>query len=173
MTEQLIFWAQALDNASPDHIDIGGASLSPDEPDDIAKRQKAVSQVSKVIKVGTRIFDCRGVQLTEDGRHFVVEVPSAERDRVGRVAPIICYGGFDASVVDALASSVIDGFEDFAKRIDRKILPDHSGLARDSFIELKKRSSTRRIVRAAGAVAAALVFLTVVYWLDSKGSLAR
>lgn len=170
MTEQLIFWAQALDNASPDHIDISGTRLS---PDDVVRRQEAVSLVSNVIKAGTRIFDTRGVQLTEDGRHFVVEVPSAERDRAGRVAPIICYGAYDASVGDALASSVVDGFDAFAKRIDRNILPAHSELARKSFIELKKKSSTRRIVRAAGAVAAALVLLALVYWLASKGSLAR
>lgn len=165
MTAQLIFWAQALDNASPDHIDISGARLS---PDDVVRRQEAVSLVSNVIKAGIRIFDDSGVQLTEDGRHFVVEVPSAERDRAGRVAPIICYGAYDELVGDALASSVVDGFDDFAQRIDRNILPAHSELVRESFIELKKKSSTRRIVRvagAAGAVIAAFVLLALVHWL--------
>jgi len=169
VTEQLIFWAQALDNASPDHIEISGTRLT---PDDVARRQEAVSQVSNVIKAGTRIFDLDGVQLTEDGYHFVAEVPSAERDRAGRVAPIICYGAYEADVGDALASSVVDGLEDFAKRIDRNILPAHSVLTRKSFTKLKKKSLTRRIIRAAGAVAAALVLLALVYWLASKGSLA-
>ncbi len=169
MTEQLIFWAQALDNASPDHIDVSGSGLA---PDDVVRRQEAVSLVSKVIKEGSRIFDVRGVQLTEDGRHFVVEVPSAERDRAGRVAPIVCYGAYDASVVDALLSSVVDDLEDFARRIDRNILSDHSVLVRESFVALKKKSSTTRIVRAAGAVAVALALLALVYWLASKGSLA-
>jgi hypothetical protein len=170
VTERLIFWAQALDNASPDHIDIGGTRLS---PDDAVRRQEAVSLVSNVIKAGTRIFEARGVQLTEDGRHFVVEVPSVERDRAGRVAPIICYGAYDASIGDALVSSVVDGFNDFAKRIDRNILPAHSELARKSFIELKKKYSTRRIIRAIAAVAAASALLALVYWLASKGSLTR
>ena len=170
MTEQLIFWAQALDNASPDHINMYGTILS---PDDVVGRQQAVTLVSSVIKAGTRIYDIRGVQLTEDGRHFVVEVPSAERDRAGRVAPIVCYGTYEPSVGDPLTTSVVDGFEEFARQIGRNILLDHSNLARESFTELKKKYATRRIVRAAGAVAVALVLLGLVSWLASKGSLAR
>ena len=101
MTEKLIFWAQALDNASPDHIEMRGHKLS---PDDNVQRQKAVSLVSSVVKAGSRIFDRQGVQLTEDGRHFVVEVPSAERDDAGRTAPIVSYGDYDLTAVDAVGA---------------------------------------------------------------------
>jgi len=135
VTEMLIFWAQALDNASPDHIDMRGEELS---PDDTLRRQEAVSLVSGVVKAGSRIFDQRGVQLTEDGRHFVVEVPSAERDRAGRTAPVVCYGEYDSTVGDALGASVAVGLDDFAKRIGRNILPEHFELARESFAELEK-----------------------------------
>lgn len=167
MTEKFIFWAQALDNASPDHIDMRGEELS---PDDTVRRQEAVSLVSGVVKAGSRIFDQRGVQLTEDGRHFVVEVPSAERDRAGRTAPIVCYGDYDSAVGDALGALVAVGLDDFAKRIGRNIHPEHFELARESFAVLKKKSSTRKLERVVAIGAAALVLLALVYWLVSRVS---
>ena len=167
MTEKLIFWAQALDNASPDHIEMRGEELS---PDDTVRRQEAVSLVSGVVKAGSRIFDQRGVQLTEDGRHFVVEVPSAERDRAGRTAPLVCYGDYDSTVGDALGASVAVGLDDFAKRIGRNILPEHFELARESFAVLKKKSSTRKLERVVAIGAVALALLAQAYWLVSRAS---
>lgn len=136
MTEKLIFWAQALDNTSPDHIDMLGEELSPNDP---VRRQEAVSLVYSVVKVGTRIFDHRGVRLTKNGRHFVVEVPAAERDCAGRTAPIICYGDYDPTTGDALGAAVVAGLDTFAKQIGRNIFPEHLGLARESFAALKKK----------------------------------
>ena len=164
MTEKFIYWAQALDNASPDHIDMRGEALS---PDDAVRRQEAVSLVSGVVKAGSRIFDQRGVQLTEDGRHFVVEVPSAERDRAGRTAPIVCSGDYDSTVGDALGNSVAFGLDDFAKRIGRNILPEHFELARESFAVLKKKFLRMRLERAVAIGATVLVLLALVYLLVS------
>ncbi len=165
MTDKSIFWAQALDNASPDHIETHGEELP---PDDTARRQEAVSLVSNVVKAGVRVFDRRGVQLTEDGRHFVVEVPSAERDRAGRTAPIVCYGDYDSTVGDdGLGASVAVGLDDFARRIGRTILLEHFELARESFAELKKKSSTRKLVRLVTLGAVAFALLALAYWLVS------
>ena len=166
MTGKLIFWAQALDNASPDHFEMRGEELL---SDDAVRRQEAVSLVSDVVKAGTRIFDAQGVQLTEDGRHFVVELPSAELDRAGRRAPIVCYGEYGSRVGDTLWASVAVGLDDFAKRIGRNISPEHFELARESFETLKKKSSTRSLGRAVWIGAAALVLLALAYWLVSRG----
>lgn len=162
-----MFWAQALDNASPDHIDMRGEELS---PDDTVRRQEAVSLVSSVVKTGSRIFDQQGVRLTEDGQHFVVEVLSAERDRAGRTAPIVCYGDYDPTLVDALGASVAVGLDDFAKRIGRNILPEHFELARKSFAALKKKSSTRKLERVVAIGAVATAVLALAYWLISRTS---
>ena len=166
MTEKFIFWAQALDNASPDHFEVGGEELS---VDDSARRQEGVSSVSTVIKKGTRIYDVNGVLLTADDRHFVLEVPSAQRDRAGRAAPIVCYGDFDATVGDALGTSAAVAVDDFAKRIGRTLQPEHVELARASFEALKKKSSTKNHERATGMVEEDLELSFIAYWLAQMG----
>lgn len=166
MTEKFIFWAQALDNSSPDHIEVHGQGLS---PDDGARRQKAVSLVSSVVKAGTRVFDSGAVQLTADRNHFVIEVPSAQRDRAGRTAPIVCYGDYDSMVGEALGDSVAVALAEFAERIGRRLQAEHLELARGSFAALKKKSSTRRLARVIGIAAVALAVLALSYWLASRG----
>lgn len=166
MTEKFILWAQALDNASPDHFDVRGEELS---PDDTVRRQGAVSAVSSVIKNGTRVYEVSGVLLTADSYHFVLELPSAQRDRAGRTAPIVCFGDYDATVGDALGASAAVALDDFAKRIGRTLQPEHFELARASFEALKKKSSTTKLARTAGTGAAILVLLAIVYWLAQRG----
>ena len=163
MTDKFILWAQALDNTSPDHIHVHGKNL---EPDDTVQRQEAVSKVSSVIKNGVRLVEERSVLLTADASHFVVEVPSAQRDHAGRTAPIICYGDYDTTSGDAFGKSVAEALDDFAKRIGRTLQREHFELARGSFETLKKKSSTKKLVRMAGA--AGLALLVVVFWLVLK-----
>jgi hypothetical protein len=139
--EKFTFWAQALDNSSPDHMDKRGEELS---PDDSYHRNEVVALVSAVVKRGTRVFESNGVQLTVDKHHFVLEVPSAERDQAGRIAPIVCYGNYDPvmqSVGNAFGASVAVGLHDFATRIGRSLQPEHVELVDIAFVELKKKST--------------------------------
>ncbi|MDC7701633.1 hypothetical protein [Vogesella indigofera] len=166
MTDKLILWAQALDNASPDHFEVHGKVLP---PDDTERRQEAVSLVSRVIKGGERLFEKSGVLLTADDNCFVVEVSSVQRDSAGRTAPIVCYGNFDATVVDALGTSVTVALNDFAKRIGRTLQPEHFELVRASFETLKKKSSTTKLLRTVLIGTVGLVLLGFVYWLMKMG----
>ena len=166
MTDKFILWAQALDNASPDHFDVHGKDL---EPDDTVQRQEAVSKVSSVIKNGARLFEQKGVLLTADASHFVVEVPSVQHDRAGRTAPIVCYGDYDTTVGDALGSAAAVALDAFAKKIGRTLQPVHSGLARASFEALKKKSSMTKLVHNVGIGAMGLVIFAIVYWLVQRG----
>jgi hypothetical protein len=166
VTGNFILWAQALDNASPDHFDFRGAELSLEESD---RRQEAVSLVSRVIKRGARIYEENGVLLTADDRHFVVEVPSAQLDNAGRTAPIVCYGEYDGRVGVALAPAAAAALSDFAKRIGRTLQPEHFKLVQDSFETLKKKSSTTKLVRTVWLVAVGLVLFAIVYWLAQRG----
>lgn len=164
MTDRFILWAQALDDISPDHFDVHGKDL---DPDDTVQRQAAVSSVSSVIKSGSRIFEQNGVLLTANAHHFVVEVSTAQRDPAGRIAPIVCYGDYDATVGDALGASAANALEDFAKRIGRTLAPEHFEIAQASFDSLKKKSLRTRLVRTVGSGAVGLVLLAI-YWLAQK-----
>ncbi len=162
MTDGFTLWAQALDNSSPDHFEVGGEELA---SDDAVRRQNAVACVSHVIKNGTRFFEANGVILTVDASHFVLEVPSAQRDRAGRAAPIVCYGQYDAGETDALGVSAAGALDDFAKRIGRTLRPDHFELLRAPFAVLKKKSRTMKLRRTLGIGALSLALLGIAYWL--------
>lgn len=165
MTEKFILWAQALDNASPDHFEVHGKDLT---PEDTVQRQEAVSKVSSVIKNGERLFEKSGVLLTADASHFVVEVPSVQRDHAGRTAPIVCYGDYDATADNALGACVVVALDEFSKKIGRTLQPEHFELVRSSFDALKKKSLTTKLVRIVGMGALVLVLLVIVYWLAQK-----
>lgn len=165
MTRRLVYWAQALDNASDDHIRLREEDLA---PEDSVRRQEAVSLVSNVIKSGSRIFGESGVVLTTHGHLFVVEVPCAERDRADRAAPIICCGEYNRVMDDAFGALVAEDISNFARRIGRTILPEHMGVVRGAFGDLKKKE--RRILAVGGIALVALVLLVLVYVLASRGS---
>lgn len=167
MIEPVIFWAQALDNSAPDHIEMRGVELS---ADDAVGRRGAVSLVSQTVKSGNRIFEAQGVRLTADDQHFVAQVPSVQRDRAGRTAPIICYGDYDQNVENVLGTSVADGLAKFAKRIGRSIQAEHLELVNESFASLKWKLSKNTLVlqAAIGTVTLALIFLG--FWLASRRS---
>lgn len=163
MTSKLSYWAQALDNSSPDHIQLFGEEISPNDP---IRRQDAVKLVSAVVKQGTRIFDLGGLKLTADSEQFVIEIPSSQRDVAGRIAPMICHGRYDDSVIDGLATEVFAGLTAFAVRIGRTLPPEYSNLTRDAFSALKKKSSRTRFVRVATIVLLALISLAVALGLQ-------
>lgn len=165
MTEKFILWAQALDNASPDHFDVRGEELS---ANDSARRQEAVSSVSNVIKSGARVYEHSGVLLTADDRHFVLEVPSAQRDRTGRTAPIVCYGEYETAVGAELGNSAVVALDDFARRIGRTLQAEHFEFVRKSFEALKKKSLTMRLVRMVGIGGVILSLMALVYWLTQR-----
>lgn len=163
MKEKFILWAQALDNSSPDHFDVHGQVLG---PKDTVQRQVAVSKVSSVIKNGARLFENSGVLLTADTSHFVVEVPSLQRDHAGRTAPLVCYGDYDATAGNTLGDSVAVALDGFSKKIGRTLQPEHFELVRSSFDALKKKSLTTKVVRIVGI--GAMVLFVIVYWLVQK-----
>ncbi len=125
MNQILVFWAQALDNTSPDHIELNGKELL---HDDTANRQRAVSLMSSIVKAGSEVFDRDNVRITVDSRRFVVAVPSNERDCAGRIAPIVCCGEYNSPVEDGFIDKVKDGLGGFAKNIGRTVSQKHFDL---------------------------------------------
>jgi len=160
MTEKFIFWAQALDNSSPDLITVRGEAIG---ADDSLRRQKAVSDVSHVVKSGNRIFDTRGVQLTADAQNFIIEVPSVQQDRDGRTAPIVCYGQYDREIIANLSDYVADSLCEFVRESGRSIKPEHIELVHQAFSELKKKNQKRRIAFGTVIGAAALTIAILIY----------
>jgi hypothetical protein len=147
-------WAQALDNISPDHIEVTGAKLT---------REAAVSKVYGVIERGKRLYAADGVQLTEHRRQFVLEVPSTAQDQVGRTAPIICWSRYEENLSDAFANLLATNIEDFAKRIGRDLGDRHAEKITQAIDALKKNIRLRQIAKLGLTVAAGLILLSLAY----------
>lgn len=137
MMQKLSFWAQALDNTTPDLIDLDGESLLPSE---VVKREEVATRVSNVVEMGSRIFESGDFQLTCDREHFVLEVPSVQHDDLGRIAPIVCLGRIDA-LDDASVVDIFAGTQQFAHRIGRTLPPDCAELTTVAIDRIKKKFS--------------------------------
>jgi len=166
----LSFWAQALDNASPDLIELRGQVAA---PSDEASRQEVARLVSTVISAGTRVYEEDGLQLTADRRSFVLEVPSAEQDRVGRSAPIVSHGELLQPIDDSYVAAVVVEVARFAAGIDRSIEISRRAEIGAAFESLKKkRSSTRKLhmVSFVSVVALALLLFSLGAFLGWRKS---
>jgi hypothetical protein len=106
----IVCWVQHLDNTSDDHIFINGTELSGTET---SLRQNIYSSVSDVVKSGKMIFNKNHVQCQKNKKYCYVEVDSEEPDRVGRIAPIVCYTAIHN------ASKIKRSILSFASNIDR------------------------------------------------------
>ena len=86
--KDLSFWAQSLDNQSPDVIFKDGEELSDDE-----LRQRLVSEIYEVPKSNIEVLTIdSSVSVRYSYPKFVIEAVPTEKDQVNRLAPIVIYG---------------------------------------------------------------------------------
>jgi hypothetical protein len=88
--KNLSFWAQSLDNKSPDIIFSDGKELHDD-----ASRQKLVSEIYAVPKNKAETLSLKSsVSIRYSDQKFVIEVIPTEKDQVNRLSPVVVYGQF-------------------------------------------------------------------------------
>lgn len=88
--KNLSFWAQSLDNKSPDIIFSNGQELHDDE-----SRQKLVSEIYAVPKNKIETLSPKSsVNIRYGDQNFVMEVIPTEKDQLNRLAPVVVYGQF-------------------------------------------------------------------------------
>ena len=163
MSGPLSFKAQALDNTSPDHYQIGDEIL-PDE--DHARPRQVTNVISEVARKGTPVLKAGGAELILQGPRFLVQVYSVERDRAGRRAPILCCGEFSRSDDP---QAIIQAIERFAKNIGRTVEPGHIQAIRDSLAKLKK-SKSPAIPLAVGIGVAVVLAALMMFALHQRRS---
>ena len=158
--KQFIFWAQALDNTSPDHVEMRGQVLS---PDDAVEREKAASTVADIIRRGSAVYQEGHFKLTVCKNRFVLEVPSVQRDNAGRVAPLVCCGEYRSRDLDILEHAVASALDRFAQGIEREIDSSQRNSIGPAFAVLKKKSVSGRrgCLMALGAAVILLIVVVV------------
>ena len=149
-------WAQALDNTSPDEIEVPGDDLT---------REDVVAHVYRVIEVGKRIHASNNVKLISHRDQSVLEVISTVRDQAGRSAPIVCYVRHETSLTNSTASELAISFAQFGAKIGRDLPEGYDVEIARAINALKKNSRTKLtrtlvVVTLAGAALAVLAYET-------------
>ena len=136
--QSLSFWAQALDNTSPDHFMQDEHMLD----DDSQGRQGIAQSVSRVKSNGSRAYDESGVILVVHRTEFVLEFPCEERDDSGRVSPIVCHGTFGDRASAELNAFVINEAKRFALEAHRPLSEATQSNMTEALGALKKNQPT-------------------------------
>jgi hypothetical protein len=145
MSGPLKFQAQALDNTSPDHYQIGDELLS---AEDQARRCQVTDMISEVAREGTPDLQADGAELIVKGLCFLVQVYSEQLDHAGRRAPILCCGEFSRSDDP---DAIIQAIHDFAAKIGRTVDPGHIKAIKGRLAGLKKKAEFSRWPPASGS----------------------
>jgi hypothetical protein len=121
--KNLSFWAQSLDNQSPDIIFKDGEELSDDK-----LRQKLVSEIYEIPKNNIEVLSANSaVTVRYSYPKFVIEAIPTEKDQVNRLAPIVIYGILPDNLSEIWIKEVCTGIEDFVSNRLKRTL-DNSAL---------------------------------------------
>ena len=134
---KLSFFAQSLDNQSPDHIDVNKRALTEDP-----ERQKVAQQISRVSLRGTQVFSADWHSAFLFGNEFLLQTPSDQLDDADRISRVTCYGRVPDEPLDSWPRDVVKAVVGFAERIGRTISDDNQEMVRlgvEAIIAAKKK----------------------------------
>lgn len=123
-SNSLIFRAQAIDNTSDDPLMIDGKMIMDQSGSET--RQEAMSTISQVSIKGKLVFDKDHVMLYQLKSNFLLEVISSERDVIGRIAPVLCYGNHSH------LNQVIEGLRNFGQETEHPIPQEQLDIAKEA-----------------------------------------
>lgn len=126
---RLAFRAQSLDNESPDPLVQNSERILDTDSEtrrDIARRISDVSRSGKRrllrSKRGRRTSSAASLFHFKD--EFVLTIPTQQRDRIGRLSPIVCYGCLGDQHAKDWPGDVVCQLRVYADSIGRTILAD-------------------------------------------------
>lgn len=155
----LSFYAQSLDDRSPDHVEVNNRLLTEDD-----ECQDLAQKISEVSLNGDEVFSKNWHSAFLLDNKFLLETPSDERDDADRIAPILCYGQVPDEPPVSWSIDVVNAMVSFAERIGRKVSNDSRESACEgvkAILEAEKKNQLRLRRKMLG-VTALLIVLGVV-----------
>lgn len=155
----LSFYAQSLDDRSPDHVEVNNRLLTEDD-----ECQDLAQKISEVSLNGDEVFSKNWHSAFLLDNKFLLETPSDERDDADRIAPILCYGHVPDEPPVSWSIDVVNAMVRFAERIGRKVSDDSRERACEgvkAILEAEKKNQLRMRRKMLG-VTALLIVLGVV-----------
>lgn len=114
---RLSFWAQALDNSSPDHFEYAGVEIP---HANTHSREAIASQVSEAIRSGVELLKDESHRIIRNRTHLLVEIRGTERDKIGRAAPIVCLADAHDLRTAEKRAIILDELDRFSTAIGRE-----------------------------------------------------
>lgn len=147
MMHAKVFQAQALDNSSSDHLRLAESGAELRSP----IREQTYSTLIRISAQGSVLYAQDGVKLFVKGNAAVLQVVAEERDRAGRLAPVVCWiehntgQGPGAIGVDAVWASL----EQFATAIGRSFSEPKRLAAREALEQFEKKQPSQSFIALA------------------------
>ena len=159
----LSFYAQSLDDRSPDHVGVNNRLLTED-----AECQDLAQKISEVSLNGDEVFSRHWHSAFLLDNKFLLETPSDQLDDAGRIAPILCHGHVPDKPPVSWASDVVSAMVRFAERIERTVSDESQEMARrgvEAILEAQKKNQPRMRRKMLGVVALLIVLGVVsILW---------
>lgn len=155
---KMFFWAQSLDNQSPDFIYEREKKIP---ETDRKKRRDIVKRISEVTAEGRVLYDRQNVTIQVLENESVLTVRGTERDVAGRAAPVTCLAKIP-SQADQIRRVVAE-VKTFFENIGRNIPRDTITAIADGLGEAAKKKQKRQIARTAAAAILSLLGLWAAY----------
>lgn len=134
---KITFWAQSLDNVSPDliEIDMDGQILEPNllEREDIVNTISRIS-LSRRVEVSTKF-----VTIYVYDSDFILKTFPEKRDQAQRRSPIIAYGTLPEKITDPWVLDFTKSLYSFGDRIGRPLESKIQAEIDDDFIRIQNR----------------------------------
>lgn len=164
----LSFWAQSLDNESPDFIYRNGEKLSNDE-----LRQQFVSEIYEFPAKKLESFPSdSSISIRYSDPKFVIEAIPSQKDQANRLAPVLIYGEFPDNPSSEWVDNVCDEIEKFiqdklGRTLDSNTLRAINNWLNKILDEKKKKSKAFNWI--VSLILVILVTLVVIGLIQSQG----
>lgn len=135
------FWAQALDNTTPDHFYY---VYNKQNVVEVSECKNIIELIARVTKSGEVIYGDGRIKLIEKNRQVVIEVPTIQCDNAGRVAAVVSCFNIEQQIDDAFIGQVISRIDAFAQHINRTILLCDLEMVKTAMRKLNKRYVRKR-----------------------------
>lgn len=160
MKYRVIFWAQALDNRSPDQVEMNGELISSDSP---ALRSELVSFAARKMNHGIARSSSQDIRFASSPLYIALQARSADRDSLGRSSYVVCCARKNAFASgNELRKELLRFASSIGRTMDAVVLDQLESI----FDTIKKNN--RKSGRIALLVCAALLAIAIA-WVRGRG----
>jgi hypothetical protein len=160
--KNLFFWAQSLDNQSPDIILNNTQEILDD-----TKRQQVVSEIYDIPgKKVDSLTPNSGVKFRFSDPKFLIEAIPAEKDQLDRLAPILIYGELAEELSQDWIESICSEISEVvSNKLNRTLSINTIEAIREWFIEVLEKKKKVEVGKYSLSLVIVFLLPLIVGWI--------